>query len=408
MMQTLPCKICLSPTKLISSFGKMPRANALLNTPKEEEFFYHLAVVFCPSCYMVQLNECVKPSMMFNENYSFISSTSNVMMKHFEEVSQEILDKLPAQQKNSFVIELGCNDGIMLQHIASKGISHIGIEPSLNVAQMAKEKGVHVENIFFNDVTAKNILAKYGHADAIFGANVTCHIEDLNPVFKGAASILKDDGVFFFEDPYLLDIVKLSSFDQIYDAHIYFFSTHSVSQIAKHHGLQLVDVAHQEVHGGSMRYYLKKGGHHKISPTVEASLAEEKQHELHQVKGYEKLSENINRICFNLKDTLLKIKREGYSIAGYGATAKSSTLLNSARIGTDIIDYICDITPTKIDKYTPGMHIPIKSHEYFLSNPPDYVLLFAWNHKKEIMQKETSYVNRGGKFITYFPEVTIF
>ena len=406
MKKMNPCKICGVSTQLITSFGKMPRANALLSHLLEEEFFYDLDIVFCPECFMVQLNQCVEPVLLFNKDYAFISSTSQAMVRHFKQISQDIVDGVSSKH-NPFIVELGCNDGVMLQHIVSKGIKHVGIEPSSNVAVMARNKGVNVIERFFNQNTAQEILDIYGPADIICGSNVTCHIEDINSVFSGAHHLLKDDGVFFFEDPYLLDIVKLGSFDQIYDAHIYLFSGHSISYLANKHNLELVGMKHQNVHGGSMRYFLKKRKGHLISPHVEHYLSEEKKYHLDDYFGYQEFSEKIDKICSSLKDTLSKIKGDGFTIAGYGATAKSSTVLNYAKIGCDLIDYICDVTPTKINKFTPGMHIPIKSHEYFLTHAPDCTLLLAWNHKEEILTKEQAYIDKGGKFITYFPTVLI-
>ena len=400
------CKICEALTQLITSFGKMPRANALLSDPTEEEFFYDLDLVFCPKCFMVQINQCVDPTLLFNQDYTFISSTSQAMARHFKQISQDIVNILSSKQ-HPFVVELGCNDGVMLQHIASKDIKHIGIEPSSNVAAMARSKGINVSEIFFNQNTAQEILDTYGHADVICGSNVTCHIENINSVFAGAHKLLKEDGIFFFEDPYLLDILKLGSFDQIYDAHIYLFSGHAISFLAKKHGLELVDMKHQSVHGGSMRYFLKKGKGHLISSRVDNYLLEEKEYHLNTYLGYQGFSDRIDKICLSLKATLSKIKEEGFTISGYGATAKSSTVLNRAKIGCDLIDYICDVTPTKINKFTPGMHIPIKSYEYFLAHPPDYTFLLAWNHREEIMTKEKEYISKGGRFITYFPAVLI-
>jgi methylation protein EvaC len=401
------CKICGNLVKTIVNFGKMPLANGFVRDIPKDEFKFPLIVGFCPVCYMVQLEETVKPDQMFNENYAFISSTSNAMAKHFEEYANHIMRDIIKGKKNPFVVELGSNDGIMLKHIAKNNIMHLGVEPSHNVAELARANGVNTIEAFFNKETAEIILNKYGKADVICGANVMCHIENINSVYEGVNVLLKDDGVLFFEDPYIYDIVLKNSFDQIYDEHIFYFSGLSISQLAKRHGMQLIDMKHQEVHGGSMRYYIKKGFVNKQSKEVDNYIEKEKKLNMDKYEGYVKFKDNVKNVCKDLKNLLVKIKKEGNRIVGYGATSKSTTLLNYAKIGPDLIDYICDITPTKINKYTPGTYIPIKSYEHFVKDNVSYVLLLAWNHKEEILKKETRFRERGGKFITFFPKVIV-
>lgn len=400
------CRICKNKTVRVMDFGKMPIANGFLNRPTDSEFLFDLVLAFCPACFMAQLENTVKPEMMFNENYHFISSTSKAMAEHFRQIAEGIKQSA-AGKKNFLIVELGCNDGIMLRHVAAAGINHVGIEPSANVARLARENGVTVEERFFNRQIALEIAQNYGKADIICGANVMCHIEDINSVFAGAGVLLKDDGVLFFEDPYLGDIVRKSSFDQIYDEHVYYFCGLSVERFAKRHGLMLVDMQAQNVHGGSMRYYIKKGNSHAVNGRVENYLSEEKALGLDKIEGYARFKDNVDKICQDLKATLIRLKNEDKRIAGYGATSKSTTLLNYARIGPQIIDYISDITPTKIDKFTPGTHIPVKSHDFFLKDNAPYALLLAWNHKEEILKKEDAYRKNGGKFITFFPKVLI-
>jgi len=403
------CKICKAKTKQIIDLGKMPIANAFVKNRSDDEFFYNLSVGFCPQCYMLQLDETVEPKMMFNENYQFISSTSQRMVDHFKKTAKEIMEKI-STKKNPFVVEIGSNDGIMLKHIAKRGIMHLAIEPAGNVADLSRFNKVKVLEEFFDETSAIQILKKYGPADVIYGANTITHIRDLNSVFKGINILLKNDGLLLIEDPYLVDIIEKCSFDQIYDEHVYFFSGLSISQLAKRHNMQLINMSHQDVHGGSMRYYLKKlkkGKLYRVNPKVKKYLSHEKQLSLHKLKGYSEFKKKARKICQNLKKLLLRIKKQGQQIVAYGATAKSNTLFNYAQIGPDIVDYISDITPSKIGKYSPGMHIPIKSHDVFIKDKPPYTLLLAWNHQKEIFIKEKRYRRQGGKFITYFPKVKI-
>ena len=400
------CKICNNDLETVISFGEMPISNRFVSDVTADEFLYDLSLGFCPECFMVQLEECVGPAMMFNEDYAYFSSISKAMEGHFGEMAKEIMDVV-SDKPQPFVVELGCNDGIMLKHVAERGIPHLGVEPSANVAARAREKGVHVLEDFFNATSASEIKNRYGKADVICGANVMCHIEDINSVFEGVSVLLKPDGVFFFEDPYLADIIKKASFDQVYDEHVYYFSGLAVSELAKRHGLQLVNMVPHEVHGGSMRYYLSKGSKNRVTKNVEIFLAAEKTLNLHVLDGYILFRERVDKICSDFKQALLRIKAEGKKIAAYGATSKSTTLLIYSKVGPDLIDYVSDTTPTKIGKYTPGTHIPVKSHGHFLRDLPPYTVLLAWNHKREIFEKEKKYREKGGKFITFFPEVII-
>jgi len=400
------CKICHHELKTVISFGKMPISNRFVTSLGAEEYVYDLSLGWCPECLMVQLESCVDPAMMFNDAYAYFSSISTAMEDHFRKMAEEIAGFVSGRL-DPFVIELGCNDGIMLRHIAGRGIPHLGIEPSSNVAASAREQGVQVLGEFFDVRTALKIREHHGQADVVCGANVMCHIEDINSVFEGISVLLKPAGIFFFQDPYLPDIIRKASFDQIYDEHVYYFSGLAVSKLGKRHGLQLVDMVPQDVHGGSMRYYLKKEDNHPVTKNVAFLLSQEKALNLHTLKGYLSFKENVDRICSDLKQTLVKIKGEGKRIAAYGATSKSTTLLIYSQIGPDLIDYVSDTTPTKIGKYTPGTHIPVRPHTHFLLDNPPYTLLLAWNHKREILEKEKGYRENGGKFITFFPEVAI-
>ncbi len=400
------CKICNSQVQTVISFGKMPIANGFIKKSSPKEFVFTLKVVFCPRCFMVQLGETVPPKKMFHDHYQFFSSTSKGMKKHFQEQADHI-KKLVKGKKNPFVVEIGSNDGIMLKHIAAAGIKHLGIEPSQNVAGVSKKYGVNVVSVFFNKKTAQGIVRKYSKANIICGSNVICHIENINSVFEGVSELLSDDGYFFFEEPYIYDIIKNNSFDQIYDEHVYYYSGLSVSNFAYRHGLQLVDMKHQDVHGGSMRYYIKKGTKNKVSAAVRKYINLEKRIKLHKMYGYSGFKKKVDKICSDLLKLLKKLKSQRQNVAGYAATSKSTTLLNYAGIGPDLIKYISDTTPSKIALFTPGSGIPVKSYRYFLEDKPRYVVLFAYNHKKEIMDKEKEYRRNGGKFITYFPEVTI-
>lgn len=399
------CRICDTKYQAFISFGQMPIANGFLTPDEyEDEYFFELQVGICPHCHMVQLIKQPERERMFHKDYAFFSSTSAFQKKHFKKFS-EMLQKKYLLSPNPLVIELGSNDGIMLQNFAQQNIRHLGIEPSKNVAQVASDKGVNTISEFFDEQLASKIIDQHGQADTISAANVMCHIPYIHSVISGIKKLLKKNGVFIFEDPYLGDIVEKTSYDQIYDEHVFYFSLHSVQFLFAQHNMQLVDIEHLSVHGGSMRYTIAHKNAKIISNAVKHQLAHEVSLGLNQIKTYEKLRHNIEKSRDDLLNLLQKIKKTGRRIAAYGATSKSTTITNYCKIGPQLIEFISDTTPIKQHKYSPGTHIPVKTYEQFKSNYPDYALLFAWNHAKEIMANETDFIASGGQWIVYVPEV---
>ena len=402
-----PCLICRTPIEPFISFGKMPIANGFL-APEQfaGEYFFDLQAGFCPACTMVQLTELVDREKMFHENYAFFSSTSSVMARHFAEFADAIRTGY-LTWSDPFVVELGSNDGIMLQHLASRGIRHLGVEPSANVAAIAREKGINTISQFFDERLAREIAAAHGPAHVIAGANVMCHIPYLNSVIAGMKLLLDADGVIVFEDPYLGDIVEKTSYDQIYDEHALYFSVSSIEYAFRQHGFDLVDVVPQEVHGGSMRYVLAHEGRRAASEAVAQWRRKEKELGLDRAETYARLRSNIERSRDELLALLREVRDRGKRVAGYAATSKSTTLLNYCGITADLVEFISDTTPIKQGKFSPGMHIPVRPYHHFRDRYPDYALLFGWNHAGEIMAKETDFRAAGGKWITYVPEVRV-
>jgi len=390
------------------SFGEMPIANGFL-TPDDfaDEYFFELAPAFCESCSMFQIIDQPAPDKMFHENYAFFSSTSNFMRTHFQLFSDDVQKTHLTNKSNPFVIELGSNDGIMLGNFARLGIRHLGIEPSVNVANVAREAGINTISEFFNFTLSESIRQEYGPADTILAANVMCHIPTINEIASGVEHLLKPDGVLIFEDPYLGAMVEKTSYDQIYDEHVFIFSARSVSNAFSRYNLELIDISAQETHGGSMRYTLARKGAYQPSRTVTSQLNKEAKMGLKSLATYEKFKINCETSKRELIETLMRVRDRGQSVAGYGATSKSTTVINYCDITPDLVSYISDTTPIKQNKFSPGAHIPVKPYEEFQSSPPDYSLLFAWNHKKEIIEKEKSYFGKRGKWINYVPNVEI-
>lgn len=401
-----PCLICGSPIEPFISFGKMPIANGFLKPEQfADEYFFELIVAFCPKCHMVQLTELVDERKMFHENYAFFSSTSVRMADHFQRFAASVMQSYLGS--DPFVVEIGSNDGIMLQNFARSGIRHLGIEPSTNVAEVARGKGISTISEFFNEDLARRIVAEHGQADVFLGANVMCHIPYLHSVAAGIKILLKPQGVLMFEDPYMGDIVQKTSYDQIYDEHAFYFSVASVSHLFGEHGLEVIDVLPQDVHGGSMRYVISHKGARPVSAAVAAQRAKEEVLGLHRRETYDTLRCNIEKSRDDLMALLHDLKRQGKRVVGYGATSKSTTVTNYCGITPDLVEFISDTTPIKQGKFSPGAHIPVRPYADFQQRYPDYALLFAWNHAGEIMAKELKFREAGGKWINYVPTVRV-
>ena len=403
MKKNVLCLICSSLLHRFMDFGKMPIANGFL-LPKDfkKEYFFNLDVAFCSKCTMVQLTEFVDREKMFHKNYAFYSSTSARMAKHFEDFANSVI-KSHSNNSKTFVVEIGSNDGIMLKNFVHKGTKHLGIEPSANVAAEAVKNGVNTIVEFFDEKVAEEIIKKYGQADFFLGANVICHIPYIHSIMAGVKKLLKPKGLFMFEEPYVGDIVKKISYDQIYDEHAFFFSARSIGNLASMHDLELIDVIPQDVHGGSMRYVIGHKGTSPKKPFVAACLRKEKKLGLDKIETYQKFAKDIQKSKNDLVATLIKLKKDGKRVVGYAATSKSTTILNYCNIGPDLIEFISDTTPIKHGKFSPGMHIPIKPYEEFKNDYPDYAVLFAWNHGEEIMAKEKEFIKNGGRWITFAP-----
>ena len=403
------CRICSAPIRPFMSFGPTPIANGFL-TPDQfaGEYFFELAVGFCERCGMFQLIDQPDREQMFHEHYHFFSGTSRFMTEHFREFAEHVMDDFFGDRSaGRFVVEIGSNDGIMLQNFAKAGVRHLGIEPSKNVAEVARGKGINTISEFFDADLARTIVAKEGQADAFLAANVMCHIPYFHSIIEGIKVLLKPDGIVAFEDPYLGDVIEKTSYDQIYDEHVFLFSLKSISYAFGQHGFELVDIEPQETHGGSMRYILAHQGRRPVSERVKAQLAREEELGLNKPETFLRFRDNCEKSRRELKELLVSLKEQGKRVVGYGATSKSTTVTNYTGITPDLVEFISDTTPIKQGKFSPGTHIPVQPYDDFQKEYPEYALLFAWNHSKEIMAKEQAFRDAGGKWIVYVPAVEV-
>lgn len=399
------CLICGTHVDAFLSFGKMPIANGFLTQEQlASEYFFDLEVGRCASCHMVQLTNLVDPGKLFHDQYAYFSSISTRMSEHFRGFAEWVRATYLGGPRD-LVVEIGSNDGIMLRNFAAAGIPHLGVEPSANVAAAAQKAGVRTICSFFDEETARRIRAEHGPASAVLGANVICHIPDLHAVARALDILLDERGVFVFEDPYLGDILAKTSYDQIYDEHVFYFSLHSLSALFARHGMEVVDALPQEVHGGEVRFVVARRGARPVSEAVERLRQEELRMGLTSPEAFARFASRVESSRDALSSLLRDLRGRGKRVAGYGATSKSTTVINYCGIGPDLLEYISDTTPGKQGKLSPGAHIPVSPYERFRASPPDYALLFAWNHAQEILAKERGYAEAGGRFITYVPDV---
>ncbi len=395
------------------SFGKMPAANAYLK--KEQfidnnfkEYFYDMDVGFCENCKMVQLINIVPYDKYIikdekgKTNYAFFSSTSLFMEQHFAEIAREIEERF--LDYNSKILETGSNDGIFLKNFKNHEV--LGVEPSENVAEIAINDNIPTITEFFTDNLARKISLKKGKFKVIFSANVTLNIIDIHDFLKGIITLLDEKGVFITEDPYIADILEKNSYDQIYDEHIWYFSLTSLTNLFNMHGLEIFDAEKQDVHGGSMRVYACKKGIYNKTQRLKKYLEEEKQKEVNTIKPYLEFAKRVEANKEKFFNLIRDIKNQGKKIVGYAAASKGTIVQNYCNLDNKLIDYISDSTPFKQGLYTPGKHIPIVSPDYFHKDNADYAVLFAWNHAKEIIEKEQEFL-KNGRFIVHLPEPRI-
>ena len=395
-------KINLKP---VIDFGKMPIANAFLTKEQfKDEYFYNMVLGYDPVTKAIGLVNKVPPEKMFHENYTFFSSTSKGMQVHFRETAEKLL---PYAGKG-IVVEMGSNDGIMLEAWKDLGVRAVGVEPSKNVADVSRERGHEVISKFMNESVADEILAK-GKVSLVFGANVSCHIEGFEDYLKAVTKLIGRNGVFVFEDPYFLDIVEKTSYDQIYDEHVWYFTVSFINNMLEPFGYHVFDCEHVEVHGGELRMYVGYKDTHPVKPSVAVWLAKEDNLD----KKLEILYANIKKSKVQLLRILNDLKKEGKTICGFAATSKATTIFNYCGIGPNLIPFVTDTTPEKQGKYYPGVHIPVVSQSVFeegKNNPSkkiDHAFLCAWNHAKEIDKYQAWYKESGGRWVTHVPEPKI-
>jgi len=402
---TSPCRGCgAAEPELVIHLGRQPLANGYIEADRsgEPEPQFPLAVVFCPQCALVQIGETVDPAQLFGD-YVYLSSSSDAFVAHARDLAEAVIDRAgltPASR----VVELGSNDGYLLQHYRRHGIPVLGVEPAAAMAGIARERGIPTVDDFFSADLARRLRDGGVAADVIHANNVLAHIPDVHDALAGVETLLSPDGRLVVETPYVRDLVDGLEFDTIYHEHVFYYSLSSLAGLLVQHDLVVVDVERLAVHGGSLRVHAQRAGAAPATPAVGELLADEKDAGLLDIGYYEQFATDVAALGKQLRGLVASLRADGQRVAAYGAAAKGTVLLNTFGIGADVIEFVADRNPLKHGRLMPGVRIPIRPAEAVVEAMPDVVLLLVWNFADEVVAQQVEYVERGGRFLVPLPE----
>jgi len=387
-----------------------PPSNSFLSQDQlnKPEKFYPLKLFVCDKCLLVQIDEYKKSNEIFDENYLYYSSFSKIWLDHAKNYVDLVLERFKLS-KDSLVIEIGSNDGYLLQYFHDLDIPCIGIEPSSKTAKIAKEKGIDVIEDYFGISLAEKLVKRKLKPDLLLGNNVLAHVPNINDFIQGLKILLKDTGVITMEFPHLMRLIENNQFDTIYHEHFSYFSFITVNKIFEHHGFEIFDVEELLTHGGSLRIYAKhqEDKSKRISDNVSILFNKEYSRKMNSIEYYKNFQDKVDKIKNMFLKFLINQKLEGKTVIAYGAAAKGNTLLNYCGVKKDLISFVVDISPYKQGHFLPASHIPIVDESEIAKVKPDFIVILPWNIKKEIMDQLSYTKEWGCKFVIPIPEVVI-
>jgi len=400
------CRLCSNDQfNLVLDLGKQPPSNAFLskNQLKKPEKKFPLRLYVCKRCHHLQLRDVVDKKYLFS-HYLYLTSANKPIIDHFQKYADSVYRKFLKSKKEPLVVEIGSNDGTLLEKISKYGVNVMGIEPAKNLAKISRKAKIKTENTFFNYNVAKKISNRK-KADVIIANNILGHVDGLNNFIKGIKILLKEDGVFVFEVPHALKLIKNLEFDTVYHEHLSYFFIAPLYKWLRKNQLKIFDIQKQNVHGGTIRVFVSKSDVYKERKSVRDFIKEEKRNGINNKHTYDEFSNDIENLRYCLKKKIETLKAKNKIIFGYGAPAKGNVLLNYCKIDNKILDFITDTTTLKQGKFTPGTKIPIINPKNRPKNNSNMIaFLLAWNYKDTIIKNEKNFVKNGGKFLIPIPK----